>query len=104
MQPVRVERRVLETHVEKRLVAGVKKLGGRSYKWQSQNHRGVADRVAVLPGGVVWFIELKRESGRLSPLQKKFQQDMQQLHMNRYVVLTGFNEVDAWLREQESYL
>ena len=38
----------------------VKDIGGIAYKFVSPAHRGVADRLVVLPGGVVWFVEVKR--------------------------------------------
>ena len=60
---------MLEKEIEKILVAGVKKLGGRAYKWTSPGNDGVPDRIVVLPGRPPVFVELKSESGRLSPLQ-----------------------------------
>ena len=36
-----------------------KKLKGIAYKWASPGNIGVPDRLVVLPGGVVDFIELK---------------------------------------------
>lgn len=61
---------MLEKEVEKILVAGVKKLGGRAYKWISPGNAGVPDRIIVLPGKPPVFVELKAERGRLSPLQR----------------------------------
>lgn len=61
---------MLEKEIEKILVAGVKKLGGRAYKWTSPGNDGVPDRIVILPGRPPVFVELKTESGRLSSLQR----------------------------------
>ena len=60
-----------EKNVERKLVEGVKKLGGMAYKWVSPGNDGVPDRVVVLPNGHVVFVELKTDKGRLSALQKR---------------------------------
>lgn len=72
--------------------------GGKAYKWVSPGHVGVADRIVLLPGGVVWFVELKSSTGRLSPLQKIFAADMRRLGMN-YAVLRSKGEVDELLQQ-----
>lgn len=61
---------MLERDIERRLVDGVKKLGGRAYKWVSPGSNGVPDRIVILPGGKIIFIELKTTTGRLTDLQK----------------------------------
>ena len=48
-----------ESEIEARLVRGVKALGGVAYKFVSPGNVGVPDRVVVLPGGRVIFVELK---------------------------------------------
>ena len=47
-------------------------------------------------GGVVWFVELKAEGGRLSPLQQVFQSEMARLGQN-YVCLWSKEEIDQWI-------
>ena len=59
----------LEKDIEKRLVNGVKALGGRAYKWLSPGNVGVPDRIVIWPGGHIDFIELKTKTGRLSRMQ-----------------------------------
>ena len=59
-----------ESAVEDVLVVGIKKAGGRAYKWISPGNAGVPDRLVVLPHRAPIFVELKTEKGRLSPLQK----------------------------------
>ena len=59
-----------ERDIEKRLTTGVKKLGGRAYKWTSPGNAGVPDRIVILPGRPPVFVELKTENGKLTALQE----------------------------------
>ena len=85
-----------EKEIEAYFVKRVKALGGYSYKFRSVTQRGVADRIACLPDGSTWFVELKTQGGRLSELQKVFADDMLRLGQN-YVVLWTKEDVDQWL-------
>ena len=91
------EKPMLEKDVERRLVKGVEALGGKAYKFVSPAHRGVADRVVVLPGGLVWFVEVKTATGRLSPLQEVFRKDINRLGGN-WMCVYGQEGVDLWLK------
>lgn len=59
-----------ERDIETVLVSEVRKHGGRAYKFVSPGNDGVPDRLVVMPGGVIIFVELKSDTGRLSPQQK----------------------------------
>lgn len=59
-----------ESEIERVLVEEVKHLGGRAYKWTSPGNDGVPDRIVFLPDTRVIFVELKTDTGQLSPLQK----------------------------------
>lgn len=48
----------------------VRERGGLCFKFVSPGNPGVPDRLILLPGGRVVFVELKTEGGRLSELQK----------------------------------
>lgn len=62
---------VLEKDIERRLGSLVKQYGGKYIKFYSSAETGIPDRVVVLPGGVVIFVELKRpKGGKLSAMQK----------------------------------
>ena len=87
---------LLERDIERYLVRRAIEHGGKAYKWVSPGHVGVADRIVLLPGGVVWFVELKTATGRLSPWQKLFAADMRRMGMN-YIVIRSKEEVDAYL-------
>ena len=84
---------LLEKDIERYLATRIAALGGKAYKWVSPAPIGVADRIVLLPGGVVWFVELKTATGRLSPLQKVFAADMARMGMN-YALLRSKEEVD----------
>ena len=86
---------MLEKDIERHLVRRAIEHGGKAYKWVSPGHVGVADRIVMLPGGRVWFVELKTVKGRLSPLQKVFAADMRRMGMN-YIVIRSKEEVDQW--------
>ena len=87
---------LLEKDIERYLATRITALGGKAYKWVSPAHIGVADRIVVLPGGVVWFVEVKTIGGRLSPLQKLFAADMARLGQ-KYACVWSREDVDAYL-------
>lgn len=58
-----------EKNIESYLVRRVKGLGGTAYKFVSPGHAGVPDRLVCLPGGRVWFVELKAPGKKPRPLQ-----------------------------------
>lgn len=48
-----------ESIVEKHLTAAVKAAGGIAYKFVSPGRRSVPDRIVLLPGGRIVFVECK---------------------------------------------
>ena len=58
-----------ETAVEKHLTAEAKKRGGMSVKFVSPGLDGVPDRLVLLPGGKLAFVELKAPGKKMRPLQ-----------------------------------
>lgn len=50
---------MLERDIEKALVKRVKALGGTAEKFTSPQKRSVPDRLVILPGGRIIFVELK---------------------------------------------
>lgn len=61
---------MLEKEIERRMCEMIRKRGGLTYKFTSPGNVGVPDRLIITPTGVVWFVELKTETGRLSKIQK----------------------------------
>jgi hypothetical protein len=85
----------VESEIEQYFVWTVGRMGGTAFKFKSPNHRGVADRIACLPDGSTWFVELKAPGGRPSPLQKLFAARMKELRQN-YTILWSKTEIDQW--------
>ena len=89
---------MLEREVEKKLVDGVRRMGGRAYKFVSPGNDGVPDRIVVLPDTAPMFVELKTESGKLSSLQKVQITRLEKLGQN-VRVLYGVKDVENFLEE-----
>ncbi len=89
---------MLEREIEKKLVDGVRKLGGRAYKFVSPGNDGVPDRIVVLPGISPVFVELKTETGRLSSLQNVQIKRLKDLGQD-VRVLYGLEDVKRFLEE-----
>lgn len=77
---------MLESTLERRFVNMVRKAGGKAYKFVSPGNLGVPDRIAILPRGRIWFVELKTETGRLSQVQKRQIDTLRSLGMNVFVL------------------
>lgn len=70
----------LEKDIEAVLVRKVKQRGGQCLKWVCPGQAGVPDRIVLLPGGRIIFIETKRpKGGRLSKLQEFWGNKLQDL-------------------------
>lgn len=60
----------MEREIERKLRQLVEKYGGLCLKWVCPGWSGVPDRIVLLPGGRVYFVELKRpKGGTISRLQ-----------------------------------
>jgi hypothetical protein len=94
---------MLEKEIESYFDWVVQRSGGRTYKFRSPAQRGVADRIACMPNGATWFVELKKPGGRLSKLQGLFAEDMRQLGQ-RYTCLWTKDQVDVWMLDQQNTL
>ena len=81
----------LERDIEKALVSMVKRHGGLCLKWVCPGFAGVPDRIILLPGARIIFVETKRPmGGRVAPLQEWWAKQLKRL---------GFTHV--WIYRQE---
>jgi hypothetical protein len=58
-----------ESALERLLATATYQAGGVLFKLDAQSRRGAPDRVVVLPGREPVFVELKTETGVVSPIQ-----------------------------------
>jgi len=93
---------MLEKNLEQKLRKRIKAMGGKFYKWVSPGNNGVPDRIAIFPGGRIWFIEMKKEDGELSPLQEFTLEELTGLGCNTAVIYTEA-EMEVFLNDKIGY-
>ena len=75
-----------EKTVEAKLVKAVRAIGGLTPKFVSPGLAGVPDRLVLLPGGRIAFIELKAEGKTLRPLQVRRKKQLEVLGFSVYCI------------------
>lgn len=68
-----------ENRVENYLKKQVEKIGGKAYKWNPTGVIGVPDRMVLLPGGKVIFIELKAPGEKPRKIQEYRARELRKL-------------------------
>lgn len=75
----------IEKDIERKLVALVKKYGGRCEKLVNMSTKGFPDRTVLLPGDKIIFVETKRpKGGRYSAMQNKWRDWLHTLGLSYY--------------------
>jgi len=88
----------MERRVEKYLDSEVKKIGGLTRKWENRHHAGVPDRIVVTLFGV-WFVEVKTAKGKLSKMQERERDKLNEVLPNHCVTVYGKSGVDKFIRD-----
>lgn len=88
-----------EKAIEAYLRDRVKALGGIAYKFTSPGNNGVPDRLVLLPGGRVVFVETKAPGKTSTPLQGRQQERIRKLGFTVYRDIDSKLKVDALLKE-----
>ena len=86
-----------ESRIEGKFRREVHKLGGLSYKLVPTTI-GLPDRLVVLPGGRIVFVELKRAGGAPRPEQTALHRKLRSRGAE-VVTLAGPEEVEIWLKQ-----
>lgn len=74
-----------ESTIEKHLVDSVKKMGGWALKIMPTVVNGLPDRLCLLPGGRIFFVETKATGETARPLQKLIHRKLVKLGFKVYV-------------------
>ncbi len=77
---------IRESEIERHLAVSVKKLGGMAVKFVSPGLDGVPDRIVLLPGRKIAFVELKAPGKKTRPLQEKRKRQLEGLGFPVYVI------------------
>lgn len=93
------EKRMREREIEQKLRREVEKRGGRCFKFLS-SVSGVPDRILLLPGGLVIFVELKKEGEKPRKLQEVQMRKIRELGF-RVRVVDSEQEIQKLMREIE---
>lgn len=91
-----------EKSIEQALVRAVEARGGKARKFVSPGWRGAPDRIVMMPGGRIYFAELKRPGGALRPLQRRRLRELEVLGFEaRVIASTG--DLARFLEELDAY-
>ena len=77
---------MLEKKIEQKLVKAVKKEGGICPKFVSPGMDGMPDRLILMPGGRMAFVELKAPGKKPRPLQIHRHRQLQKLGFDTFVL------------------
>lgn len=75
-----------EKTIEQKFTAAVRAAGGLALKFASPGFDGVPDRIALLPGGRMAFVEVKAPGKKPRPLQEARHRLLRQLGFKVYVL------------------
>lgn len=87
-----------EGSLEKRLKGKVEEAGGLYIKLPAWIYRGIPDRLILLPRGLMYFIELKKQTGRTSIHQRRFVFKLRRLGFEAYII-RGEDQLEDFIRE-----
>lgn len=92
-----------EVTVEDYLVARVKENDGECYKL-TPPPKGIQDRLVMLPGGFIAFVELKRPEGGVTAKLQTYRAERTQFLGQRHYQINTLAKVDAFIQEWRNYL
>ena len=87
-----------EKTIEQKFVMAVKRVGGLALKFTSPGFDGVPDRIVLLPGGKVAFVEVKAPGEKPRPLQLARHRLFRRLGFRVYV-LDGEPQIGGMIDE-----
>ena len=75
-----------EKYLERCLASTIKARGGHALKFTSMTETGYPDRIVLLPGGRVFFVELKSTGKKLRSLQVLRKKELEELGFEVFVI------------------
>lgn len=90
-----------ESRIEKRLKKQIELIGGKAFKFVSPGVSGMPDRIVLMPGGRIYFVELKAPGKKLKALQKYRAKELKNLGFDVRTIDT-MEKVDSFTEEVKS--
>ena len=87
-----------ESFIEEKLTKAVKQNGGVCWKFTSPGTAGVPDRIVLMPGGRIAFVEVKAPGEKPRPLQLSRHKLLRRLGFQVYV-LDALEDIDKIIKE-----
>jgi len=97
-KPYKTNNDIRERDIEKYLRDEIRKAGGRAYKFVSPGNNGVPDRLILMPGGRIVFVELKAPGNKPTALQAAQIAKIRALGFKVYII-DSMAGVDALIEE-----
>lgn len=88
----------MEKILEKRLIREIKKRNGWCLKWWPVSFTGLPDRIVLLPGAIIAFVELKSEGEKPKPRQLLVQNKLRTFGFKVYWINTN-EQLNDFLNE-----
>lgn len=79
---------MLESKIEARLANKMKELGGIAIKLPANLYTGIPDRMCLLPGGALFFVELKQKGKKPTAIQLWWARWLKQMEFEHFVIDT----------------
>ena len=89
-----------EKTLEARLVREIQNRGGMALKYTSQHHRGIPDRIILMPFGRTYFVELKSTGQKPTRLQDYAMRRIGGLGFF-VTVIDNSKDLDAFIKQVE---
>ncbi len=91
---------MIEKIIEQKLVKAVKNKGGLAPKFVAIGIDGMPDRLALMPGGRIAFVEVKAEGKKLRPLQLRRKRQLEKLGFLHFT-LDDERQIDEIIKRLE---
>ena len=90
---------MLEREIEHKLIKPVRELGGLCLKFVTPGFTGVPDRIILLPGGVIRFVETKQPGKKERARQRLVHRLLRSLGFIVYSTVDSVGKIDAIISE-----
>lgn len=91
-----------ESEIEAYVKKEIESRGGLFFKFTSPGQTGVPDRIIVMPGGRVFFVEFKTKRGRITKVQFHQLKRLMELDAEASVI-KGMDGAREWLHDLDEY-